>query len=122
VFQLSSAGSGTGKGGKRHEMPWPPQPRDYLIADHEKTGIADDLKDPLFRTIGRGTHELTRMPLPTANTYMMIKRRAAEVGLETKIGNHRFHATAITAYLKNGGALEGCLNGEPRQHPHHSAL
>jgi len=36
----------------------------------------------------------------------MIKRRAAAAGLETKIGNHRFRATGITAYLKNDGTLE----------------
>ena len=36
----------------------------------------------------------------------MIKRRAAAAGLETKIGNHSFRATGITAYLKNGGSLE----------------
>jgi integrase/recombinase XerC len=37
---------------------------------------------------------------------MMIKQRAAAAGLETKIGNYSFRATGITAYLKNGGALE----------------
>jgi integrase len=36
----------------------------------------------------------------------MIGRRAARAGIETKIGNHTFRATGITAYLKNGGALE----------------
>jgi integrase len=36
----------------------------------------------------------------------MIRRRAAAAGIETKIGNHTFRATGITAYLKNGGAFE----------------
>ena len=27
-------------------------------------------------------------------------------GLATKLGNHSFRATGITAYLKNGGTLE----------------
>jgi integrase len=36
----------------------------------------------------------------------MIRRRAAAVGIATKIGNHTFRATGITAYLKNGGTLE----------------
>jgi integrase len=94
------------KGGKRHEMPCHHNLEAYLTAYVEKTGIADDPKGPLFRTIGRGTQELTRTPLPTANAYMMIKRRAAAAGLETKIGNHSFRATGITAYLKNGGTLE----------------
>ena len=30
----------------------------------------------------------------------------AAAGIETKIGNHSFRATGITAYLKNGGTLE----------------
>jgi integrase/recombinase XerC len=31
----------------------------------------------------------------------MIRRRAAAAGIETKLGNHSFRATGITAYLKN---------------------
>ena len=49
---------------------------------------------------------LTTTPLPQANAYAMIRRRAAAAGIETKIGNHTFRATGITAYLKNGGTLE----------------
>ena len=30
----------------------------------------------------------------------------AGAGIATKIGNHTFRATGITAYLKNGGTLE----------------
>ena len=36
----------------------------------------------------------------------MIGRRARASGIETKVGNHTFRATGITAYLKNGGTLE----------------
>jgi len=36
----------------------------------------------------------------------MIRRRAKAAGIATKIGNHSFRATGITAYLKNGGTLE----------------
>jgi integrase len=36
----------------------------------------------------------------------MVRRRAAAAGLATKIGNHTFRATGITAYLKAGGTLE----------------
>jgi integrase len=36
----------------------------------------------------------------------MICRRAAAGAIETKLGNHTFRATGITAYLKNGGPLE----------------
>ena len=44
--------------------------------------------------------------LPQANAYAMIRRRAAATGIATKLGNHSFRATGITAYLKNGGTLE----------------
>ncbi len=79
---------------------------EYLHAYLDGTGIADDLKGPLFRTVGRGTGRLTRTPLSQANAYAMVRRRAAAAGIETKIGNHSFRATGITAYLKNGGTLE----------------
>ncbi len=36
----------------------------------------------------------------------MIAKRAAAAGIATKVGNHSFRATGITAYLKNGGTLE----------------
>ncbi len=36
----------------------------------------------------------------------MIQRRALAAKIETKIGNHTFRATGITAYLNNGGTLE----------------
>ncbi len=45
-------------------------------------------------------------PLPQSNAYEMVGRRARAAGIETKVGNHTFRATCITAYLKNGGTLE----------------
>jgi integrase len=68
--------------------------------------LDSDPKGPLFRTIGRGTDALTTTPLPQANAYTMICRRAAAADIETKIGNHTFRASGITVYLKNGGTLE----------------
>jgi site-specific recombinase XerC len=94
------------KGGKRHEMPCHHTLEEYLHAYIDGTGIGDDSKGPLFRTIGRGTKRLTRAHLPQANAYAMIQRRAAATELGTRIGNHTFRATGITAYLKNGGTLE----------------
>jgi site-specific recombinase XerD len=52
------------------------------------------------------TGQLTRTVLPQANAYAMIRVRAAAAGIATKLGNHSFRATGITAYLKNGGTLE----------------
>jgi integrase len=57
-------------------------------------------------TIGCGTGVLTRTVLPQPNAYAMIRRRAVAAGIKTKLGNHSFRATGITAYLKNGGTLE----------------
>jgi site-specific recombinase XerD len=94
------------KGGKRHEMPCHHNLEAYLHAYLEGASLAADPKGPLFRTIGRGTGRLTRTPLPQANAYAMIGRRAAAAGIATKLGNHSFRATGITAYLKNGGTLE----------------
>jgi site-specific recombinase XerD len=94
------------KGGKRHDMPCHHNLEAYLRAYLDGCGLADDPKGPLFRTIGRGTGQLTNTPLPQANAYAMIRRRAAAADIQTKIGNHSFRATGITAYLKNGGTLE----------------
>ena len=94
------------KGGKGHAMPCHHNLETYLTAYIEGAGLAEDLKGPLFRTIGRGTGLLTRTALPQANAYQMIRRRAGAAGIATKLGNHSFRATGITAYLKNGGTLE----------------
>ena len=94
------------KGGKRHEMPCHHNLEVYLHAYIDGCGLARDPKGFLFPTIGRRTGELTTTPLPQANAYAMIHRRAVAVGIGTKIGNHTFRATGITAYLKNGGTLE----------------
>jgi integrase/recombinase XerC len=85
----------------------PSQPREYRVTYLDGAGLRDDPKGPLFRTIGRGTGNLTRTVLPQANSYAMIRRRAAAAGgMGTKLGNQSFRATAITAYLRNGGTLE----------------
>jgi integrase/recombinase XerC len=94
------------KGGKRHEMPCHHNLETYLHAYVDGCKLESDPKGSLFRTIGRGTDALTATPLPQANAYAMIRRRAAVAEIATKIGNHTFRATGITAYLKNGGTLE----------------
>jgi integrase/recombinase XerC len=94
------------KGGKRHEMPCHHHLDDYLHAYLDGCGLAQNRKEPLFRTIARDTGQLSSTPLPQANAYQMVRRRAVAAGIETVIGNHSFRATGITAYLKNGGTLE----------------
>lgn len=65
------------KGGKRgHEMPCHHNLESYLHAYIDGCGLAGDLKGPLFRTIGRGTGQLSATPLPSTNAYTMVGRRA----------------------------------------------
>jgi Phage integrase family len=63
-------------------------------------------KTPLFRTTHWRASELTPNPMGQSDVWRMILRRAAAIGIQTKIGCHTFRAAGITAYLKNGGKLE----------------
>ncbi|VVP46898.1 Tyrosine recombinase XerD [Pseudomonas fluorescens] len=94
------------KGGKQHAMPCHHLLEEYLHAYLVQSGIEGDPKGPLFRTIRRGTGQLSTTALPQANAHAMVRRRALAAGIKTPIGNHSFRATGITAYLKNGGTLE----------------
>ena len=87
-------------------MPYHHRLEEYLHACLVVTGIDSDPKGPLFRTIGRGTGQLSSTAIPQANAHAMVRRRALAAGIQTLIGNHTFRATGITAYLKNGGTLE----------------
>jgi integrase len=58
------------------------------------------------RATSRATGRLAGNPLPQANAYAMIQRRAQAAEITTKIGNHTFRATRATAFLKKGGTLE----------------
>ena len=40
------------------------------------------------------------------DVWYMVRRRAADAGIETAIGCHTFRATGITDYLTNGGRIE----------------
>ena len=61
-------------------------------------------KGPLFRTIDRGPDRFSERPLPHQNAWDMVRRRARQAGIRTRINNHTFRATGITTYLKNGGS------------------
>jgi site-specific recombinase XerD len=111
------------KGGKRHEMPCHHTLEEYLHAYIEGTGIEDDPKGPLFRSIGRGTRELTRTPLPQANAYAMIQRRAAAAGIgdadrQPHFPGHGHHRIS----QERGHARKRGSDGQSRQHPNHPAL
>ena len=40
------------------------------------------------------------------DVFSMIRRRAAEAGITTRLGSHSMRGTGITAYLVNGGTLD----------------
>lgn len=89
------------KGGKQHEVPCHHNLETYLDAYISAAGIEDDAEGPLFRTAFGRTGLLTGNALWQQDAYRMIQRRAEKAGIKTKIGNHTFRATGITAYLKN---------------------
>jgi site-specific recombinase XerD len=94
------------KGGKQHAMPCHHNLESYLHEYIDGAGLATEPKAILFQTYSRATGQLTGAPLPQANAYAMIQRRASSAGITTQVGNHTFRATGVTAYLKNGGTLE----------------
>jgi len=95
------------KGGKEHEVPCNHNLERYLDEYIAATGIHNDPDSPLFRTTTGGrSGTLTGNAMWQQDGYRMIQRRARAAGIKTKIGNHTFRATGITAYMKNGGKLE----------------
>ncbi len=96
------------KGGKHHTVPAHHKAEEFVDAYLDATGLVDQRKTPLFRTISR--HRLlTDQRMHRNDVLRMIKRRASDAGLPTHIGCHTFRATGITAYLSNGGLLEHAM-------------
>jgi len=94
------------KRGKYHEVPVHHKAEEYLDIYIEASGIAQDRKGPIFRTTRGRSRSLTNRKIQRTEVYLMIKRRAREVGLSDEIGCHTFRATGITAYLENGGTID----------------
>src|ERR1700722_12384106 len=94
------------KGGKQHEVPANHNPDEYLEAYIKSASLASDPKRILFCTSLGKTDVLKDRSMSQSDAYRMVRRRAMAAGIKTKIGNHTFRATGITAYLKNGGKLE----------------
>jgi site-specific recombinase XerD len=108
------------KGGKEHEVPCHHMLEKLLDDYIAAAGIAGDADGPLFRTTGRKTGQAQAMW--QQDVYRMIQRRAAAAGIKTKIGNHTFRATGITAYLKNKGTLEHAQTLANHASPHTTKL
>ena len=95
------------KGGKHHAMPCHHTLEDYLHAYIDGCGLRRRSQGPLFRTIGRGTGPPLTAHAPAPGQCLRHDPPPRGSGRhQTKIGNHTFRATGITAYLKNGGTLE----------------
>lgn len=93
------------KGGKRYEVPAHHNAEAYLDGYIAASGIENDGKGPLFRTIGRN-RQLTARRVHWLKVLRMICRRAKNAGLDVHACCHTFRATGITAYLENGGTIE----------------
>jgi integrase/recombinase XerD len=95
------------KGGKEHTVPCHHSLEQFLDEYIAAAGIGSEPDSPLFRTFtgGRGGN-LSKTAMWQQDAYRMIQRRAKTAKIKTKIGNHTFRATGITAYMKNGGKLE----------------
>lgn len=110
------------KGGKEHEVPCHHNLEKYLDEYIAAAGIAGDPDGPLFRTAAGKTGALTRNSMWQQDAYRMIQRRAEAAGIKTRIGNHTFRATGITAYLKNKGALEAAQHIANHESPRTTKL
>jgi len=93
------------KGGKLHDVPAHHNAEAYVDAYLTAADIAGNTKSPLFRSVSR-ERKLTPRRMYRVDVLRMIKRRARQAGLTTRVCCHTFRATGITAYLQNGGSLE----------------
>jgi integrase len=110
------------KGGKEHEVPCHHNLELYLDEYIAAAGIAGDPDGPLFRTAAGKTGALTGNAMWQQDAYRMIQRRASDASIKTRIGNHTFRATGITAYLKNKGTLEAAQHIANHESPRTTKL
>jgi site-specific recombinase XerD len=93
------------KGGKRHEVPAHHNADEYIDAYLKASGISEEKKSPLFRTIDR-RGQISNRAMTRNDVFRMVKRRVVATGLSAKTSCHSFRASGITAYLENGGTIE----------------
>ena len=68
--------------------------------------VERDRKGPLFRAAIGKTKQLGPGRMSRKDVWCMVRRRAADAGIETPIGCHTFRATGLMDYLTNGGRIE----------------
>ena len=83
------------KNGKLNEMPCNHKLEEFLDAYINAAGIADVRKGPLFRSAMGKIGALTGKPLLRGDVWRMVRRRAADAGIETAIGCDTFRATGL---------------------------
>jgi hypothetical protein len=109
------------KGGKQHAMPCHHNLETYLHEYIDGAGLANDPKAMLFQTYSRATGQLTGNPLPQANAYEMIQRRAKSAGIARRqshfSGDGGHSVPEERRHARKGGA-----DGEPCLDTHDAAL
>ena len=114
----TASGGGSGfakKAGKPHDMPAHHNAEAYLDAYVQAAGMADQKREPLFRSAVGKTKMLSNQRMTRHAALKMIQRRALEAGINTPVCCHSFRATGITNYLTNGGTLgKSPADGLPR--------
>jgi site-specific recombinase XerC len=93
------------KGAKRHEVPTHHNLEEYLDAYMTAAEIAEQAKEPMFRTIDM-KRTLTPRRITENDVLRMVKRRAKSAGMPSSTCCHTFRATGITTFLENDGTIE----------------
>lgn len=109
------------KGGRLHCVPAHPRSVRYVDAYIKAAAIGDDKNGPLFRPVGKD-RRLKAKTMASNDALKMIKRRAKRVALPETTCCHTFRATGITAYLENGGTIEGAQSIAAHESPRTTML
>jgi site-specific recombinase XerD len=92
------------KGGKAHALPVHHKAEEYL--DTYLAALGNPSRGPLWRSLTKerllGSERMHRV-----DVFRMIKRRCESAAIGSAANCHTFRATGITAYLLNGGTIEG---------------
>jgi len=93
------------KRGKQQVLPCHHLLERYVRAyiDYLKTVGKDDENGALFRTLDC-RRQITDRRLNRSEAWYMVQRRAKKAEVSSKVCNHTFRATGITAYLSNENA------------------
>ena len=111
------------KGGKEHEVPCHHSLEQYLDEYIAAAGIAGRPGRAFVPDGGRQDRHAHRQGHVAAGRLPHDPAAdAAGTGIKTRIGNHTFRATGITAYLKNKGTLEAAQHIANHESPRTTKL